>query len=227
MSNGLIPMPSVIQLDNRQWTINPEQPYFDYVANYTVTTTPIQASALVTLLGFGGLMSSFPQTATPIYNAGYPSLITSVVITHADIVMNVVGSQSTTLASGDLYGSLRVGLFLLGTDYTVNPTPPVLGTITSWYDQTDLLKVYLDQSFDLSSTGYDAANSYNIPATETRKLRVPINQRLDLHSTNTTGTNSWDTKLKDLAFCYVSDSALAPSPSINLSARFFFRFLRN
>jgi hypothetical protein len=219
----IIPLSGVI-LKNR-----PDVPYFDFYEGGTYGTSPTSNSMLGGLLSSTGILSQFPSIATPNFSTGgfTASVTARVHILYADVHIKAVGSQSNTIVAGDLYNTLRIGIFQCGENYSTVQQTPYSSNQDFWYDTKDLERVLYDEFIPLPSQAFDTLSNYNVPQVVCKKFRVPINLRLDCISTAASGTGAWNTKKSDLFLSIVSDSTVAPNPNVITSVRFYFKVVKN
>jgi len=139
-----------------------------------------------------------------------------------EVWLNFVGSQSNTIAAGDLFNRVRVVIVGISSAYTtaLSLTP----SIDSGLDMRDLERVYLDQVITLSSTAFDVLNSYNVPATKFLNRRIGINKDFSCFST-TTPYNVWDSRLDSIGMFLVSDSSVAPNPTVTGHIRVHYKLV--
>lgn len=197
--------------------------YFDYQTVASASSTPTQSTILGSLLGTGGLLSSFPAHATPVYQNGLTFLRQRIHLTRMEVRLSATGSQSNTIVAGDLFNTIRFALFLSGPQYTTTNALYLTG-LNSGTNLVDVEKLYIDDTFSLPSQAYDVASSYNVPQTITRTKFVNFHLPLDIYSTTTSGTGSWESRKWDIVFNVVSDSVVAPAPTIAIQIRTFLTF---
>jgi len=174
------------------------------------------------------LLAAFPQHATPVVQniagTNIPSLRTRVKITHLEIDVTIVGSQSNVVLVGDLYNFLRFAYYIEGTPYdgsgAVSPSAYLTGVIAGT-NISDVQKVLIDHRAPLSVQAY--AGTQLVPQTANRTFRVPVNRSFVFYSINA-GYTQWKTEAGNLLLDVVSDSSVAPNPAFSHNTRIFFTF---
>jgi hypothetical protein len=150
-------------------------------------------------------------------------------VTHLEIVFQWIGAQSNVLAAGDLYNVGRCSWYIEGTPYdgtgAVVPVP-YLTSVMGGTNITDVERVLYDEPTGLSSTGYDSANSYNIPRAIAKRMVMQIGRSFTFYSTTAAGAQ-WKTESGNLLLDVVSDSSVAPHPQFSHNTRLFLKFLKN
>lgn len=177
------------------------------------------------------LLAAFPQHATPIVQniagTNTPSLRSRITVTHLEVDVTIVGSQSNVVLVGDLYNFLRFAYYIEGTPYDgTGATPPVAyltGQISGTNIQ-DVQRVLLDHRVALSVQAY--AGSQLVPATANRTFRIPVNQSFVFYSSNV-GYTQWRSERGNMLLDAVSDSSVTPNPVFSHNTRIFFRFEDN
>jgi len=197
--------------------------FFDCPLNGSVSTSVSQASILTPLLSTTGLLSNFPAHGTPTMQNGSPSIRQHLRLERMEVTISLVGSQSTTLAAGDLYNNVRLAIYHLGDNYNNSITNYLSGIVTGT-NLHNVIRVYVDKCFALSSTAFDTLNNDNVPATKFVMLRKSLNTHLYPFSYNAAFTN-WDTIMSNLVFNIVSDSSVTPNPTFSINVRVWFEFL--
>lgn len=192
-----------------------------------VSTTTYQISLLITLASNSGLLQSFPAHADPVYeNAIGVRLRQTLHLKFIEFDAEFVGSQSNTIVASDLYNNMRISIFRTGETYqsaNLNYATSILST-----DIRDVQKVYYDEVIPLPSVAFDTANNTNVPNVKIRSMRIPINLKLSFFSSNASGAGAaWETRESDLVINVVSDSAVAPNPTIQFNSRLWFEYVRS
>lgn len=172
------------------------------------------------------LLSAFPSHATPISQniAGtlVPGLRTTVHITHLEVDITMVGSQSNVVLVGDLYNFIRFAYYVEGVPYDgtglTSPTSYLTGVV-SGTNIRDVDKVLCDQRRSLSVQAY--AGTQLVPQTVTFTMRIPIKRSFLFFSTNA-GYTQWSTRQGNMLLDVVSDSSINPNPTFSHNTRIFF-----
>lgn len=201
-------------------------PYFDYqLTNEGVSSTARQWTVLYPLLGAGGLLESFPQTALPVRAGTATEFYQQVRITGLLLSVNAKSSESAPALAADLFNRLRALLYWTGETFQ-STNNFALTSVDSWPSMLDVEEVLADLQFDLPNVTYNTNDSYSVPMVRTYRCYIPINRVLDCYSGSSTGTANWETRQGDLIFESVSDSLLSPNPTVSLSARVFYHVIR-
>lgn len=203
------------------------QPLADFALNYNVTAVVGTNSLLDPLLAANGIMQQFPQHAFPIYYNGTFRLRQRIKIMRVEIRMTFIGAVSNAVLAADLYNTLRVAVYRTGIDYAVASIPYLTG-ITSGAEVRNVERVYLDHTVSLPSQAYDT--TITTPTPQVRNWEVffePNDLVLDTYSTNATGIGAaWDTNGRDLMIDFVSDSAIAPNPTLLGNVRLVYAYIK-
>jgi len=198
--------------------------YSDLAVSSSITTTANSYKILAPILGTDGILPNFPfACAKPVILTGpYMAMESKVHIKSIEVWLNFVGSQSNTIAAGDLFNRVRVLVVGVSTAYTaaLSLTP----SIDSGLDMRDLERVYLDEVVPLSSTAFDTLSNYNVPATKFFHRSVSIRKSFACFST-TTPYNVWDSRLDSIGMFFVSDSSVAPNPTVTGHVRVHYKLI--
>ncbi len=177
------------------------------------------------------LLAAFPQHATPVIQniagTNVPSLRSRIRISHLEIDVTLVGSQSNVVVVGDLYNFMRFAYYIEGTPYDgTGASPPVsyLTGVIAGTNISDVQKVLVDSRVPLSVQAY--AGTQLVPQTANRTFRVPVNRSFVFYSTNA-GYTQWRTEAGNLLLDVVSDSTVTPNPAFSHNTRIFFKFEDN
>jgi len=209
------------------YTISSSATYFDFQFANGVSTANVSATTLTQLLSSTGVLASFPANATPVSSAGSLQLYQKVRLTDALVSVSVIGSQSNTLASGDLYNRLRAILFWSGETYQGSQISPLSGnTVDQWPNMQDVETILGDWKFDLPTLAFNSTN-YNVPMVRTWRGTVPINRTIECFNTSSSGTGAWETRKGDLVYAFVSDSSVTPNPTLIFTMRVFYHIVRS
>jgi len=211
-------------IKNLSFKANPGHQFYDLQATVGANTTVAALNPLDGLLSATGLLQQFPAHSTPVFQNGAYLLYRKIRLDYVIMTVKLVGSQSNALAVGDLYNTIRYALFLTGPSYQ-NTNNYYLTTYVhnTEGNLTDVIRVYVDELIGMPSQAYYASSGYNVPDVAVRRYMIPLNTILDCYSTNASGAGvQWETKEHDLVFNYMSDSAIAPNPTISVSWRVYF-----
>lgn len=174
------------------------------------------------------LLSAFPQHATPVIQnlagTNTPSLRSRIRITHLEVDVTIVGSQSNVVVVGDLYNFMRFAYYIEGTPFDgTGATPPTayLTGVIAGTNISDVQKVLIDHRAPLSVQAY--AGTQLVPQTVNRTFRVPVNRSFVFYSANA-GYTAWRTEAGNLLLDVVSDSSVSPNPAFSHNTRIFFKF---
>lgn len=174
------------------------------------------------------LLAGFPQHATPIIQniagTNTPGLRSRLRISHIEVDITIVGSQSNVIVVGDLYNFVRFAYYVEGTPFDGTGITTPIGYLTGVISGTninDVQKVYLDHRVPLSVQAY--AGTQLVPQTANRTYRIPINKSFVFYSTNA-GYTQWRTEHGNMLLDVVSDSTVAPNPGFSHNTRIFFAF---
>jgi len=168
-----------------------------------------------------GQLATYPSVMEP-YMAGLSAVYDfkgKVRVERLLITLNLVGSQSNTIAAGDLYNRVRVILIYTNSNYLGTVAFNTF-TIDTQPDMRDAQILY-DQVHNLPSQAFDTVNSYNVPQCKTLKINAYQNRNFELFSTQ--GGATWDTRRGNYILYIVSDSAVAPNPLVSGSTRLLYR----
>jgi hypothetical protein len=134
---------------------------------------------------------------------------------------NIVGSEGTTIANGDLFNRVRFLVFRTNESYgeAVNITAP---TIDSVLDVSDIKDIYYDEVTNLQSSAF-TSTGFNVPGLRTIQGVIDLDDILEVYS-NIGGTQ-WFSKNYNYVFGYVSDSSVTPNPTFSGSTRIWFDVL--
>jgi len=171
-----------------------------------------------------GQLATFPQVMEP-YMAGLTGIYDfhgKIRVIRLQFRFNIVGSQSNTIAAGDLFNRFRLIIFYTQSNYLGGAAFNV-PTIDSPPDTRDALILH-DKVYDLSSTAFDSLNNYNVPACKTVDLNIFENRNFELFSTS--GGVTWDTRRGNYYVYAVSDSVVAPNPTITGHCRLIYRMCK-
>jgi len=190
------------------------------------TTGNYQASLLFGLLGSSGTLATYPQRATPVsYGNDVTRLCSRIRLHYMEVSMRFLGSQSNTLASGDLFNTMKVIIYRSGESFQDSNTV-ALTNVDTPANLLDVDRVYYQSVIPLSSTAFDSSTNYNVPRNITRNLDIPLNFDLLCWSTTSSGSGAqWDTKKFNIVVEAISDSSVSPNPQFAISARTYFSFL--
>jgi hypothetical protein len=176
----------------------------------------------------GGQFATFPQMFKP-YMAGIAGnstfdFVGRLKYRRLDILLNFTGSQGNALVAGDLYNRIRVVIGWSRSPYLGTPTVNNF-TVNTLLDRRDLDSVYLDTVVNLPMTAYDTANTTNCPAAKTIKKSFDLSS-LPIHEIFSTANGAiWDSRQGTFKLYVVSDSSVAPNPTIAGQTRLYYEIL--
>lgn len=197
--------------------------FWDYQQTFSVSSSAITALLMDPLLISTGLMPQYPQNCKGYWNGTTYRLRGRITVKRVELRLYFTGAQSTVLAAGDLFNFVRVAFYKVGAAYS-DATEQYLGPSYAYgTDIDDVSKVYLDKTYCLSSTAFDSANGYNVPATRQDALAMDCDIPFDVYSTTSSGTGSnWNTVRDCFKMDLTSDSTVSPHPVASVSMRFYF-----
>lgn len=134
---------------------------------------------------------------------------------------NLVGSQTNAVLPADLFNRVRLVLVKTRGSYRESINFNSF-TIDSPLDVRDCEIMY-DEVINLSSTAFDSASGYNVPATHTTNLNLFLNKTYDLFSTAAGAT--WDTRAGSMRLYCVSESSVAPHPILSGHMRLVYKIV--
>jgi hypothetical protein len=200
--------------------------YFDFqLGSNLISTSNISGTMLGSLLSSTGILASFPANATPVSSAGTLQLYQKIKLNHMLVAITAIGSQSNTLAAGDIYNRLRVMIVWTGETYQGSQISPLVNnSVDQWPNMQDVVQVFGDWQFSLPSQAFNSSN-YNSPAIKTWRSSIPIDKTLECFATTASGTGAWETKQGDLVYAAVSDSSVSPNPILLTTVRVYYTML--
>jgi len=201
-------------------------PYYDYIQSGTSITSAAGTYSLLTpLIGPTGIFATNLQITKPVIYGGGTVRYTAAVKLHGMVArIKMVGSQSSTIAAGDLYNVVRTSLYWTGESYQ-SASLTYANNVDNNGVQLDVLQIMHDHTFDLPTRAYDVLSNYNVPDVQTLYFYVPLSKQLDCFTTTGTGT-VWDTKRFDLLLDMVSDSVVTPNPQASVSFRVYYDLIQ-
>jgi hypothetical protein len=134
--------------------------------------------------------------------------------------LNVKGSQGNLIAVGDDFNILRCNLVYTKDSFSGVVTQDAQ-TVNNDFDWRELQAVLMDKTWPLVSQTFTPGGD-NIPSIACYDITMPFSKRFDCIATNNAGS-IWDTEEGDLRFQFVSDSAVAPNPTLVGNIRVYFR----
>lgn len=203
--------------------------YFDQQQNGSTSTSVNQLSLLNNLLSNAGLMNSFAQFGTPVMYGPSGTIRTRVKLKLIKLEFNMrtVGSQSNTIASADLFNTMRYVVYITGETFQ-STVQYALANVDSGLNTLDIERVLIDKVDCLPSQAFDTVSNYNVPDMKYKKYVIPLNFDLEVFSSTAPGTaGTWETRERDINLELVSDSSAAPNPQYFYNARIFFKVSRN
>lgn len=187
----------------------------------SVSTTLVTTSVLQP---YRALLIFAPQICKLVAqgSANTPMYFSKIRVTGVDLNLNVVGGEGNPLTVADHFNRLR--FILYDTEYPMSATVIPSWDIDSMHDFRSVLTSHFDHVTSLSAPAYDVTDVNLIPATENIRAHIPLNYIYEFVSTTTAGglPTAFDTRMGNLAFAMVSDSSVAPHPSISGSVRLHF-----
>jgi hypothetical protein len=193
-----------------------------------IPATSISASAAsvfkleASAMGAGGQFASYPQVFKP-FMAGTVNTTFDFVgrlrMKFLEARLNLLGSQSNTIASGDLYNRIRILFFWSKTNYQGTPSNNAV-TIDNLVDYRDIDKVFYDKTHCLSSPAINSTSGYNVPDTQSLHIKIPLNIMHEIFS-NASGA-TWDSRVGSFYLVVASDSAVAPNPVLSGQTRLYY-----
>lgn len=227
--DGYLPRPSKTRKKQKRSVIRKDDTRDWLTADFTIGAVSISSSFFTLanpldplLLGTSGFFPTFPQVMKP-FMAGTSALDFRGRIRVKELLatLNFVGSQGSTVSSGDLYNRVRVQTFWTRVPYLDSPTYNAL-TIDNQPDTRDIV-VLDDRVINLATQAFDTVSNFNVPDCKTVKLRIHINRDFDCFSAGNGAT--WNTRMGNLEIRVVSDSAVAPNPSVSGSTRLLYKIV--
>jgi hypothetical protein len=200
--------------------------YFDFqLGSNLISTANISGTMLGSLLSSTGILATFPANATPVSSGGAFQLYRKIRLKNMLVALTAIGSQSNTLASGDIFNRLRVLIVWSGETYQGSQISPLSNnSVDQWPNLQDVEEVLGDWQFALPSQAFNTSN-YNSPAIKTWRSSIPINRTLECFSTTANGTGAWDNKHGDLVYAAVSDSSVSPNPILLTTVRVYYEIV--
>lgn len=181
-------------------------------------TSPFQA-----LLGDGGQLATYPQVMKPCMagQTGVLDFVGRIRVIRVMCRFNTVGSQANAILPADLFNRIRIVLIRTRGSFRESINFNTF-TIDSPLDVRDCEVMY-DEVINLSSTAFDSASGYNVPATHTTNLNLFLNREYELFST-ASGVQ-WDTKAGSIRLYCVSESSVAPHPILSGYMRLVYKIV--
>lgn len=202
----------------------PQQSFVDFQQTVTPTATPVQYSMLSPILSSTGILQQFPAHAKPYYRNGAFGLRQRITLLRVELTYQVIGAQSNAILSADIYNTVRLAVFSTGVSYLDTNAEYLTGTLTG-PNPDQARRIYYDKVHVLMTNAWNASSGYNSPGVQTVQKSVPLNMVLDTSSTTTSGSGTdWRTDGSDLIINYVSDSSVSPHPTVQLTARIYFKY---
>ncbi len=196
-------------------------PYGDFTINTTSSTTVTETTVLTPL---SAIFQAFPSRADPISQAGVLRLKQRIRIRRLEVRVLCIGSQGSALLPADLYNSIRFALYTTGKSFGDVNTTYLTGVYQGTTTQ-DVTHILMDETSLLSSQAFDSSN-YNAPNQTYFTAAFNCNWLMTWFSSTATGTGgAWDSQDGDLIFTHISDSSVAPNPTVNYTVRTFFEYV--
>lgn len=170
-------------------------------------------------------MQQFPAHSTPVYQNGVYRLRQRLIIRRLEFRFSFVGAVSNAVLQADLYNTVRIALTVSGVNYSVVSVPYLNGTVAG-SNLVNVKRVMFDHTVSLPSQAYDTSITTPTPQVRNWEIYMEPNIVLDTYSTNASGSGAaWDTDGCDFPLDYVSDSAIAPHPTLFGTCRVIFEFV--
>jgi hypothetical protein len=197
-----------------------------YIPSSSVSTTQSSIQLEDGAMGPSGQFATYPQVFKP-YMAGTTTGVRDFVgiihFKHLELRMNIVGAQTNAILPADTFNRVRVLLFWTKTPYRGTVTSNAI-TIDTLVDRRDIDVVLYDKVHNLSSTAFDSASGYNVPATRSFELSIPLSDRQEVFSNG--GGVTWDSRSGSYRLALVSDSTAAPHPTYSMQSRLYYTINR-
>lgn len=192
------------------------------LTNNTISTTSVEQSLLAPLVA---IFAANLQITKPIaWGGGNVRYLADVHVYGVLFKIRTTGAQASVLLAGDLYNSVRSILYSSGSTYA--DTPDGLGGGTDqWYNPSDIAKLYYDHTFPLPTQAFDGLTATNVPQVLVAQHYFPVNTKFNFFSLSSSGA-TWDTRKGDLLVRHVSDSAVTPHPTIDVSCRLYYDMIQ-
>lgn len=193
-----------------------------YVLAIAATSAQTTMDLQQVAMGASGQFSAYPQVFKPYMAATSTGVRDFVGILHNKFLegrFNLVGSQTNAILPADTFNRVRVLLYWTKSPFSSSVTTNAL-TIDTLIDRRDVDVVLYDKVHSLSSTAFDSASGYNVPATRSIELKIPLNLRQEIFSTG--GGATWDSRAGSFKLAFVSDSAVAPHPTFSGQFRLYY-----
>jgi hypothetical protein len=169
-------------------------------------------------------MQNYPAHATPTFMNGVFRLRSKICLRRMEIRVIVIGAQSNAVLAADLFNNLRVALRSTGVSY-LDASNSYLTGVSTGTNLTNTQNVYFDKNWTLPSQAYDTTITTPTPQVRSWEAYCQPNLMLDVLSTTASGTGAtWDTDGMNLELEYVSDSSVAPHPTLEGTLRFFIEY---
>lgn len=195
------------------------------IAITTVTTTQQSFQIMTPLIGSGGLLTFLPSLCkvNAINSANTPEYLYKGRVTRVVARVNLVGSEGNALVSGDLFNRIR--FIIWETEFPFSATNTPTWDIDNQTDFKYVSKIHFDEVISLSAPSFDTAAVLAIPGTKSLCIDLPIRMPFEALSTTTAAglPTLFDTRRNNLRYAFVSDSSVAPSPTLSGSVRMYFR----
>lgn len=193
-----------------------------FVPTMNVSTSQIGLQLEDAAMGSSGQFATYPQVFKP-YMAGTAAGVRDFVgvlnFKYLEARINLVGAQTNAILPADTFNRVRVLLYWTKTPYRGSMTMNAL-TIDTLVDRRDIDCVLYDKVHSLSSTAFDSASGYNVPATRSLEIKVPLKDRQEIFSNG--GGTTWDSRSGSYRLALVSDSAALPHPTFSGQTRLYY-----
>lgn len=200
-----------------------ESMFFDHwQAPFSTNTTVTVGTLLDTLLSSTGILATNDTYAKPIWIGTAQRWTSRIHISHMEVRVHVINSQSNALVAGDMFNTVRWMAFVTPSSYASGVPNILIDTIRQPITN-NIAKILCDETFATHVAAFDSSDLAS-PTHEVRSFSCPVNLMIDCITNNTRTT--WDTKAGNLALNIVSDSSVTPHPQITYSIRTHFKFMR-
>jgi len=206
---------------HRRIVVSDSFQFVDKVLTVNASTTASRFSIFTDIIT---LLATIPQITDPIIENGNVEWRARIFISHIEMRILAVGSQSNTLVAGDLFNNVRFIVAQNRDSFSIASTPALTG-VTAPLELCDTRIVYLDHMYNLMTRAFNGAG-YNVPAVQNSLFNVKINECFDFFTLVTVGSTGWDTKVGNIEVATVSDSSVTPNPSLNFTIRTYFKILK-
>jgi len=200
-------------------------PYWDFNFSNATSTTVFLFDPLDGLLANNGILQAYPQHAEGQYSNATLRLRQRIRLERCEVRAQFVGAVSNAVLAADLYNTVRMALYVSKNEYS-NTNAAYFNGVIAGTSTIDVGGVYFDKTVSLPSQAYDT--TITTPTPQVINWEVSFDPSLTLTCFSTTATGSgtaWDTEEKNVTLSMISDSSVAPHPTVSGTLRFFFTYL--